>query len=120
MKAVLVVLITSVVLLLGVIVVRTILHQPEALGRVERVAIDLDEDLIGHHLSEAIRFRTVSYQQQDDFQAQEFEAFIGWVKNTYPEMNEAMELIRLGGYTLLYRWEGSDPSLKLVLGISPA
>ncbi|MCP5091485.1 MAG: M20/M25/M40 family metallo-hydrolase [Gammaproteobacteria bacterium] len=115
MKAVLGVLVTSVVLLLGVIVVRTILHEPEALGRVERVAINLDEDLIGHHLSEAIRFKTVSYQQQDDFQAEEFEAFIDWVKNTYPEVNETMELMRLGGYTLLYRWEGSDSSLKPIL-----
>lgn len=115
MKAVLGVLVTSAIVFLGVIVVRTALHEPEALGKVERVAINLDEDLIGYHLSEAIRFRTVSHQQQDDFQAEEFEAFIDWVKNTYPEVNEAMELMRLGDYTLLYRWDGSDSSLKPIL-----
>ncbi|MDH3806750.1 MAG: M20 family peptidase, partial [Gammaproteobacteria bacterium] len=115
MRTALVVLAASVVLLLGVIVGRTILHQPEAIGNVETVTIDLDEDAISRHLSEAIQIKTVSYQRQDDFQAREFEAFIDWVKKTYPEVNDAMTLTRLGGYTLLYRWEGSDPDLKPIL-----
>ena len=115
MKKILMVAVGIVVLLTGVIVVRTMLHQPEALEAVERQTIALDEDVIAQHLGEAIRFRTVSHQRAEDFEAEVFEAFIDWVKYTYPEVNEAMELVRLGGYTMLYRWDGTDASLQPIL-----
>ena len=115
MKKILMVVAGIVVLLTGVVVVRTMLHQPEALEAVERQTIALDEDLVAQHLGEAIRFKTVSHQLAEDFEPEVFEAFIDWVKSTYPEVNEAMELIRLGGYTLLYRWDGIDTGLQPVL-----
>ncbi len=115
MKKILMVLLGLVVLLTGVVVVRTMLHQPEVLEPVDRQTIALDEDLIAQHLGEAIRFRTVSHQRAEDFEPEVFEAFIGWVKQTYPEVNEAMELVRLGGYTLLYRWDGTDTGLQPIL-----
>ena len=103
------------VLLAGVVVVRTMLHQPEERVAVEPQTIELDELVIAQHLGEAIRFKTVSHQRAEDFEAEEFETFIEWVKDTYNEVNEAMELKRLGGYTMLYRWEGADAGMQPIL-----
>jgi carboxypeptidase PM20D1 len=104
-----------VVLICGVVFVRALLHTPQSLEQIDTVSVELDDKLIAQHLAEAIRFRTISHQRQEDFQAQEFEAFIDWVKNTYVEVHDAMELRRLGTYTLLYRWHGSNPGLQPIL-----
>ena len=88
---------------------------PEERVAVEPQTIELDELVIAQHLGEAIRFKTISHQRAEDFEAEEFETFIEWVKDTYNEVNEAMELKRLGGYTMLYRWEGADAGMQPIL-----
>ena len=79
------------------------------------VDISLDEQAIAERLAQAIRFRTVSHQRPEEFEADQFTGFIDWVKVSYPEVNADLQLTMAGDYTLLYRWEGSDPSLKPVL-----
>lgn len=103
------------VLLTAVVVVRTLLHSPEPLPAMDTQVVELDEQTIARHLAEAVRFRTVSHQQADAFEAEEFEAFIAWVIDTYGEVNDALALERIGEYTLLYRWQGTDPSLQPIL-----
>ncbi len=105
----------TLVLLAGVVVIRTLLHRPEPLPAIEPQQIELDEQTIARHLAEAVRFETVSHQQAEAFEAEEFEAFIAWAIETYGEVNEAMALERIGEYTLLYRWAGADPSLQPIL-----
>jgi len=101
--------------LVVVVLIRTMLHTPPALPPVDSVTVNLDDDVIARHLSEAIRFPTVSYENPDDFPAEAFDGFIRWVASTYPEVDDAMTLERPGGYTLLYRWQGTNLSLPPVL-----
>ena len=101
--------------LTAIVVVRTMMHQPESLADVARVDVVIDEQTVARHLAEAVRFKTVSHQNPADFDSSQFEGFIEWVIDTYPEVNAAMELVRLGDYTLLYRWPGSDDSLQSIL-----
>lgn len=115
MKATLGALGIGLLLLCGILVVRTLMHQPQAFSSIETVKIELDEQVVGQHLSEAIGFKTVSFQSQNDIQASEFEAFIDWVRQTYPEVDQTMQTTRLGGFTLLYRWQGSNPALQPIL-----
>ena len=56
---------------------------------------------IARHLAEAVRFRTVSHQSREDFEADQFEGFIGWAEAAYPEVHRTMDLSRHGNYTLL-------------------
>ncbi len=114
-KRVVLILAGLVVLLAAVVVVRTMLHQPKELEVVEPQTIALDEDVIARHLAEAIRFETISHQRAEDFEPDVFEAFIDWVKTTYPEVDKTMELVLLGEYTLLFRWDGTDPGLQPIL-----
>ena len=83
-------------LLILVILSRAFLHQPDSIESINQVEITLDQDILARHLSEAVQFRTVSYQRAEDFDAEQFEGFIHWVQNTYPEFNLAMQLEVLG------------------------
>lgn len=115
MKKILLALGLGVLILAAIILIRTALHQPHDLAPVTPVTISLNEQQAVRHLSEAITFRTVSHQREADFQEAEFEGFISWVRQTYPQVHDSLELRRVGGYTLLYRWPGSDPDLPPVL-----
>lgn len=101
-------------IVVGVIVVRTFMHTPVPMADVTQVNIDIDADLVAQHLSESITFKTVSNQSMGDKKDEEFEGFIQWVKDTYPEVNKELELVMLN-QTLLYKWQGSDTSLKPIL-----
>ena len=118
MRNLILALVGAVIFLGIVLLVRAALHQPldsDGGQAVETVQVEIDESLAAQHLSEAIRFRTVSHQRPEDFEPVEFEGFIEWVARTYPEVHQALTLTRHGEYTLLYRWQGSDPALAPVL-----
>ncbi len=104
----------ALVVLATLLVVRTWLHQPDARDTAKLIEIALDEHAIAERLAEAIRYRTLSNQNVDDLDAEAFEGFIEWVAQTYPSVQENLSLARFG-YTLLYRWQGRDPSLQPVL-----
>jgi len=101
--------------LTGVLLVRTLLHTPLTDQQIATVEIALDEETIAEHLSAAITFPTVSPQREQDFDAAAFEDFISWVAATYPTLSERLEMERVGDYTLLYRWPGSDGNLAPIL-----
>lgn len=103
------------VAVIAVVLVRAWLHRPSADAAVAQVSVDVDEAAIAQHLSEAVRFRTVSHQSIEEFEAQEFTGFISWVERTYPEVGQSMERVLLGDYTMLYRWPGSDATLQPIL-----
>ncbi|MGE0621709.1 MAG: M20 family peptidase [Pseudomonadales bacterium] len=115
MKKILILLGGTLAVLAAVVVVRTVLHTPEIQGSADPVIIDLDEDAVAARLAEAIRFRTVSHQSPADFDAAEFEGFIGWVEERYPAFAAAAERTLHGGYTMLYRLPGRNPALAPVL-----
>ncbi len=99
----------------AIVLVRTLLHTPVDVPAVEPQTISVDEAAIAGHLAEAIRFRTVSHQRADEFEADQFEGFIAWAEATYPEVHQTMDLSRHGNYTLLYRWRGRDATLAPIL-----
>ena len=102
-----------------IVAVRTLLHSPpEALSSNalnNKLPPDVDASNIALHLSQAIQFPTISFQDKTKFQAGEFKKFVTWVLNTYPETAKSMELQRLGEFSLLFKWQGSEAHLKPVL-----
>lgn len=63
------------------------------------------------HFKGAIKFRTISYSDLSLFDSAEFNGFHRYLKATYPLLHEKLSLQKLAGYALLYKWEGTDPSL---------
>ena len=100
--------------LLSIALVRTLMHiAPEPTVNVG-VTADIDGEAAINNLAASIRFKTISHQDKEKFSPQEFEGFIKWAADTYPEFHSAMQLEMLE-YTLLFKWEGSDNSLAPIL-----
>lgn len=68
-----------------------------------------DTDAVAH-LSEAITYKTISYQERSKFDFKEFDKFIDFLHNTYPAVHETLKLEKINKYALIYKWEGSDSS----------
>ena len=114
MRSLLLVLAAILFVLAGVILGRTLLHVPPPFDPVEIASIDVDERRIATHLSEAIQFATISHERPEQMDEAAFNAFIDWVKSTYPELHDAATLTQLN-HTLLYLWQGSNADLQPVL-----
>ena len=100
--------------LLSIALIRTLMHSaPEPTVNVGLTA-DIDGKAATNNLAASIRFKTISHQDKEKFSPQEFEGFIKWAADTYPEFHSAMQLEMLE-YTLLFKWEGSDNSLAPIL-----
>jgi len=73
--------------------------------------VPVDRDRAARHLSEAVRIRTVSHQDRDDNDREEFERFLGWLQTTYPAAHQVMSRELVADLTPVYTWAGSDPVL---------
>jgi carboxypeptidase PM20D1 len=117
MKRVLIGLAAALAVLAGIIVVRTIqaAGPAEAVNRTPQPP-GADSNIVAAHLSQAIKFETVSYG--DGVKEKERNAALGrfreWMDQTYPYIFEAapQELI---GESLLFTWRGTNPNLAPVL-----
>ncbi len=102
-------------LVISVILVRAWLHQPQSPEAISQLEIDFDDGVAARHLSEAVRFQTVSPENASDFKPEEFLGFIDWLRASYRQVHEKMDLQLLGDYTLLYRWRGRDSTAMPIL-----
>lgn len=105
--------VTLIVGLAAVVGIRTAMIAPpnvESASSTPRF-LEVNSDQAADRLSQAIQFKTVSYQdrtQQDDTQ---FIAFQSWLRETYPEFYSVVSVESFAGLTLQHVWQGSDPSL---------
>ncbi|MBN7798324.1 M20/M25/M40 family metallo-hydrolase [Parahaliea mediterranea] len=67
------------------------------------------------HLAEAIRIPTVSHQDRESIDYTQFQDFHRFLRDTYPLAHSRLQVDTIAGYSLLFTWPGSDPSLKPVL-----
>ncbi|MBL4616396.1 MAG: M20 family peptidase [Robiginitomaculum sp.] len=67
------------------------------------------------NLSQSIRFKTVSNQDPQLFDLNEFIAFQNWLQQTYPDFYAVVKTQMLAGSTQLNIWQGSDQSLSPVV-----
>ncbi len=66
-------------------------------------------------LSMALQYRTISTQENRDQYRHEFDAFIDFIRDSYPLIHEKLELEVVNDYTLLFKWEGTSPGLPAAL-----
>lgn len=67
---------------------------------------------IAERLAGAMRFETISYEHASDFRGEPFDAHEAYLRENYPRTHAALHLEKVNGYTLLFKWPGSDPTLK--------
>jgi carboxypeptidase PM20D1 len=77
-------------------------------------AVPVSDSVIAH-LSQSIRFRTVSYQDPSLTDSTQFDGFISFLEKTFPLVHSQLKKERINDYALLFEWKGSDSSLKPAL-----
>jgi carboxypeptidase PM20D1 len=101
-------------LLLSIALYRTFSHTAPANGIITGEVISIDGLRASQNLAASIRFKTISYQDEEMFPYEEFDNFTKWAAATYPEFHQAMEIEQLE-HSLLFKWQGSDTTLAPIL-----
>ena len=78
-------------------------------------APSVDTAKAAQHLSEAIRFQTVSHQDPAQNDPKAWDDQRAWLSTTYPAFHAAAVKELVGGGALIYTWAGSDPKLAPII-----
>ena len=74
--------------------------------------VAVDEQAAAQRLAEAIRFQTISSFSHPDQAADALHGMHGHLAASFPAFHAAVKREIVGDYSLLYRWEGSDPAAR--------
>ena len=66
-------------------------------------------------LGQAVRFKTISYQDRAQIDYGEFERFHQFLRDSYPRVFSQLRVETVSGYSLLLHWPGSDSALAPIL-----
>lgn len=103
----------------AVIAYNTATFEPAGLADASDVRlagpIEPDANAAAQRLGAAIRFQTISNQDPARNRMEEWSGFQAWLQTTYPAAHKAMQREIVGQASLLYRWQGSDPSLQPII-----
>jgi carboxypeptidase PM20D1 len=114
-KRIILVLTLCAVLLVCVLLVNTFRFTSEQ-AQVEPIQpVSVDEAGVAHHLSQALRFQTVSYQEPGRTKGEEFLSLYKYLEQTFPKIHATLTKETVGDYSLLYTWKGRDENLKPIV-----
>ncbi|MGE0635421.1 MAG: M20 family peptidase [Bacteroidia bacterium] len=114
MKKVLLFLLVAVVLLVAVLLFNTFSFKSKQIS-VESVPLYQTDDAVIQRLSQAIQFQTISYQDSGKMDTAQFNGLHRFLKTSFPLIDSLLTLEKINTYSLLYKWQGSNPSLKPIL-----
>lgn len=75
-------------------------------------------DQVFQNLSKAIQYQTVSYSEEAIPDSAAFFGFHRFLEEAFPLTHAKLSLEKISTYSLLYKWEGSDPSKKPIILMS--
>lgn len=104
-----------IVLLFGVIIIRTLMFKPKAASDVSNLEVKVDSDRAVENLRQLIRCRTVSYRDAELEDNAEFEKLIKLLPELYPNVFSVCEYKELPDRGLLFKWSGSEKGDPTVL-----
>lgn len=111
-------LIVSVLILavfLTILLIRAALYQPKKQLIPSGENILLNEEKIVHDLQEMIRCKTVSYDEEELVDKEEFKKFQELLPKLYPNIHAVCERKFLGVNGILYHWKGRKAGNPVVL-----
>ena len=73
---------------------------------------------IFQNLSNAIKYQTISFNEEAIPDSTAFLGFHRFLEKTFPLTHSKLSLEKINNYSLLYTWRGSDPSIKPVILMS--
>lgn len=109
------ILLSILLLLVAVIFAKSFLVKSKQISARPAVAIPIDEETVAEHLSQAIKFKTISSQDENNIDYGEFLKFQDYLDKTFPKINSELKKEAVNNYSLLYTWEGSNKDLKPII-----
>jgi carboxypeptidase PM20D1 len=79
---------------------------------------EIDKLAVATRLSKGIQFATISHMDREKKDPQVFKDFHTFLKQSFPNVDSSLELEMVSELSLLYRWKGTDSSLKPIMLIS--
>jgi len=114
------IILAAVLLLLAVMCIRTARFTKKA--EALQPPVDINEQIpnqeIADHLAALVRCATVSNADPELMPWGEFEKLHACLRELYPNVHRVMEREQIGGYNLIYKWKGTDPSRKPIAFLS--
>ncbi len=104
-----------IIIILIIVIIRTLMFQAKQIGNVKKVEIDLDKNALARHLSGAIQYRTISQDDPEKIDKNQFLAFHGYLRKTFPKLHKKLKLEKINNLSLLYKWDGADKNLKPII-----
>jgi carboxypeptidase PM20D1 len=103
-----------ILLIAGVIGLRTSQFRSKQFTTRDAYEFKLDKTSFIERLSKAIQFRTISREQSMD-SFEEFLRFHKFLEESFPETHKALQKEIVGDFSLLFTWKGQNEQLKPIL-----
>lgn len=99
----------------AVLLIRAALFRPRAELEPAGDSVEIDRDKVVHNMVEMIRCRTVSYNDANLVDQEEFRKFQDLLPRLYPVLHKNCTREHVGENGLLYRWKGKASEQPVVL-----
>ncbi len=106
------VLLLALVVLAAVVAVNTLRLGSRQLQVAAIAPVAVDEPGAAKRLAEAIRFRTISNFAEPEQDAAALEGLRAHIEVSFPAFHAAATREIVGGHSLLYAWQGTDPTIQ--------
>ena len=108
-------LIAVLTVLVGVMLLKTIGFKSKKYIVSSKQALEVDIRRITGHLSDVVKFKTVSYSDSSMIDWDEFLKLHKYLEEVYPLVHSNLEREKINDYSLLYRWPGLEKDKKPIL-----
>ena len=100
--------------LTAIVLFNTFRHSSVQLQTAHNNAPTLSDSAV-RHFQRAIGFKTISYGESSLFDSTQFLGFRKFLETAYPNMHDQLSREVVAGYSLMYKWEGKNQSLKPIV-----
>lgn len=114
MKNVLFFLLFFFVLLIGILFFNTYSESPERITVDPILPLEIEDDAI-ERMVQAVKIPTVSYDNEQLMDSSAFLTFHSHLEKSFPLLHNSLQREIIREYSLLYKWEGSDPSVAPII-----
>ena len=117
MKKIIRLIVTAAVIIIGVLLFNTLILKSKQVASENLEKIALPNDVF-QNLSKGLKYPTISLSETATPDSTAFFGFHRFLEEAFPLTHAKLSLKKISTYSLLYTWEGSDPSTKPIILMS--
>src|SRR5258708_28183431 len=104
-----------VIVIAALIAINTWRHSSQQITVRPAIPVPVDSPAVSARLAEAIRFRTISFENPSAETQAQLLGFRAYLERTFPHLHAALRREVVNGYSLLFTWPGADQAAKPIL-----